>query len=246
MLKPYLPLVLLALACASPLSADGPILGFDAAGATAQRQLEQRFDAQLEADNLRRWMKRLAAKPHHVGSPHGKANAELMAELFRILGLRHPKIEEFQVLFPTPKTRARGDDRPDALSPPPSRRSPLGGDAAKAPEGTAALQRLLDRRRRHRRAGVRQPRRARRLRGARHGAGSASRAGSCWRATAARGAGSSPRWRPSTARSAASSTPTRATTATSSATSTPRAVTGRSTAPSAARSPTCRSSRAIR
>ena len=92
------------------------------------------------------------------------------------------------------------------------------------PAGGAApdLQRLLDRRRRHRAAGVRQLRRARGLRAPRARWASRSRARSSSRGTAARGAASSPRWPRSTARSAASSTPTRATTATTRATSYPK------------------------
>ncbi len=104
MLESRLPLVFLLLTLAAPLAADDPMLGFDAAGAATQRQLEQQFDAHLDADNLRAWMRRLAAEPHHVGSPHGKANAEFMAELFRSWGY-DTRIEEFQVLFPTPKMR---------------------------------------------------------------------------------------------------------------------------------------------
>ena len=105
----------------------------------------------------------------------------------------------------------------------PSRRSPEDSTSGQTAEQLPALQRLLDRRRRDRRARLRQLRRAQGLRGARSGTASTSRARSSSRATAARGAASSPRSRPSTARSAASSTPIRTTTATSRATSIPRA-----------------------
>jgi N-acetylated-alpha-linked acidic dipeptidase len=81
-----------------------PLLGFSASSAAAQRELEGRFDALLNADDLRTWLEHLAAKPHHVGSPWGKQNAELMADLFRSWGY-DTRIEEFRVLFPTPKTR---------------------------------------------------------------------------------------------------------------------------------------------
>ncbi|MFL6196813.1 MAG: transferrin receptor-like dimerization domain-containing protein [Thermoanaerobaculia bacterium] len=81
-----------------------PILGFSNERAAGQRALERDFDAVLDADNLRTWMKRLAAHPHHVGSPYGKENAEFMAGLFRSWGYQ-TQIEEFRVLFPTPKTR---------------------------------------------------------------------------------------------------------------------------------------------
>ena len=102
----FLPLLAL-LAAASPAASQtptAPLLGFSEERAAAQRELETRFDSHLKADNLREWMKRMSARPHHVGSPHGKENAEFMAGLFRSWGY-DTRIEEFQVLFPTPKTR---------------------------------------------------------------------------------------------------------------------------------------------
>ena len=81
-----------------------PLLGFSAATAATQYELEARFDAQLKADNLRQWMKRMAARPHHVGSPYDKDNAEFMAGLFRSWGY-DTRIDVSYVLFPTPKLR---------------------------------------------------------------------------------------------------------------------------------------------
>lgn len=81
-----------------------PLLGFEAAHATTQFQLETRFDAQLKADNLREWMKRMAAHPHHVGSPYDKDNADFMAGLFKSWGYE-TRIDVSYVLFPTPKLR---------------------------------------------------------------------------------------------------------------------------------------------
>ena len=49
-------------------------------------------------------MKRLSARPHHVGSPYGKENADFIASQFKSWGF-DTKIEQFDVLFPTPKTR---------------------------------------------------------------------------------------------------------------------------------------------
>ncbi len=56
----------------------GPLLGFSNNGATSQRALEQRFDAQLKADDQREWLRQMSAEPNQVGSPHDKANAEFM------------------------------------------------------------------------------------------------------------------------------------------------------------------------
>ena len=90
-----LALVALALGCAS-----APPPG-EVAPAS---DLEARFDALLRADNLRDWMKRLAARPHHLGSPYDKENAEFIAAQFKAWGYE-TTIETFDVLFPTPKVR---------------------------------------------------------------------------------------------------------------------------------------------
>src|SRR5687768_13481220 len=80
------------------------MLGFSAENARAQAALESRFDANLKGDNLRVWLKRLSARPHHLGSPYNKENADFIAAQFRSWGYE-TKLEEFHVLFPTPKTR---------------------------------------------------------------------------------------------------------------------------------------------
>lgn len=102
-------LVLAALpAAAQPPAGEAmdqePLLGFSPASAAAQRELEASFDAMLKTDDLRTWLEILAAEPHHVGSPWGKHNAEFIAGLYRSWGY-DTRIEEFRVLFPTPKTR---------------------------------------------------------------------------------------------------------------------------------------------
>ncbi len=103
-----IPALILALAAWAPadttLSSSGPLLGFGDDHAVQERALEARFDSHLEAASLREWMKRLSARPHHVGSPYDKDNAEFMAGLFRSWGFQ-TEIEQFKVLFPTPKTR---------------------------------------------------------------------------------------------------------------------------------------------
>ncbi len=90
------------LAFAQP--SNPPILGFSTASAEKEHALEQQFDSQLHRDDLRDWMKRLSARPHHVGSPYDKENAEFIASLLKSWGY-DTHIEEFYVLFPTPKTR---------------------------------------------------------------------------------------------------------------------------------------------
>jgi len=58
----------------------------------------------MNRDNLRNWMQRLSARPHHLGSDYDRQNAEFIASLFRSWGY-DTNIEEFQVLFPTPRKR---------------------------------------------------------------------------------------------------------------------------------------------
>lgn len=80
------------------------IMGFSDANAAKQLDWEKQFDAHLKAENLDTWMKFMTSRPHHVGSPHGKAVAEYMANLFKQWGYQ-TEISTYYVLFPTPKTR---------------------------------------------------------------------------------------------------------------------------------------------
>ncbi len=83
---------------------DKPIYGFNAANAAAEHALEARFDSQLNRDDLREWMRRLSARPHHLGSAYDHDNAEFIASLLKSWGY-DTAIEEYDVLFPTPKSR---------------------------------------------------------------------------------------------------------------------------------------------
>ena len=48
-----------------------------------QNQLESQFDKVLNPQNLNDWMKHMSSKPHNVGSPWSKQNAEFVAEKFK-------------------------------------------------------------------------------------------------------------------------------------------------------------------
>jgi N-acetylated-alpha-linked acidic dipeptidase len=85
--------------------ADAPLYGFSATQSVQERGIEQRFDGALHAEQLRDWLKTLSAEPNHVGSPHDKANAESVRDLFRSFGWS-AQIEVFQVLYPTLKSHA--------------------------------------------------------------------------------------------------------------------------------------------
>ncbi|MES2148534.1 MAG: transferrin receptor-like dimerization domain-containing protein [Pseudomonadota bacterium] len=65
---------------------------------------EAKFRALPQADNIKESMRRMSARPHHVGSVYGKDNAEWIRARFEQFGW-DAKIETFHVLFPTPKSR---------------------------------------------------------------------------------------------------------------------------------------------
>ena len=70
----------------------------------AEMEWEEKFRAIPRPDLLKEYMRVLSADPHHVGSPADKRNAEWMRDKFKSWGL-NANIEEFDVLFPTPKER---------------------------------------------------------------------------------------------------------------------------------------------
>ncbi|HET7370465.1 MAG TPA: transferrin receptor-like dimerization domain-containing protein [Gammaproteobacteria bacterium] len=96
----------LAVMLAAPVFAadTDSIIGFTPASAARQHQLEKQFDAALNKDDIRHWIKTMSSKPNQIGAPHNKANAERMLELFKSWGF-DAEIKTYKVLFPTPKVR---------------------------------------------------------------------------------------------------------------------------------------------
>src|SRR5260221_5165844 len=84
---------------------ESTLRGFSAESSRAERAWETKYAAIPEPMNMRDYMQRLAARPHHVGSPYDKDNAEWILAKLKSWGL-DAKIEIFEVLFPTPKDRA--------------------------------------------------------------------------------------------------------------------------------------------
>lgn len=82
----------------------GPVSGFTQQDSSAERNWDKKFQDGIVADNLRESMRRLSARPHHVGSSYDKDNAEWILAQFQKSGF-DAHIETFQVLFPTPKER---------------------------------------------------------------------------------------------------------------------------------------------
>ena len=87
-------------AAASPVTLDG----YSPAHSTAERDWETKFRAIPDPKSMRDTMQRLSARPHNVGSPYDKDNAEWLLSKFKEFGF-DAQIETFYVLFPTPKER---------------------------------------------------------------------------------------------------------------------------------------------
>ena len=101
-MKSFMFLVVFALAADEPPSRG--LAGYSADGARVERDWETRFRALPSPDNMREYMKRLSARPHHLGSPYDQDNAQWILSKFKEWGL-DAHIETFHVLFPTPKER---------------------------------------------------------------------------------------------------------------------------------------------
>src|SRR5471032_823658 len=65
---------------------------------------DAKFRELPQASNIRASMERMSARPHHVGSPYDKDNAEWLLARFKEAGW-DAQIETFSVLFPTPTER---------------------------------------------------------------------------------------------------------------------------------------------
>ena len=85
---------------------NSPVLrGYSPKAAASEIEWEKKFRAIPQQDRLRENMRRLSARPHHVGSPYDKDNAEWILAQLKSWGL-DAKIEVFDTLFPTPLERS--------------------------------------------------------------------------------------------------------------------------------------------
>ena len=100
----------LACCCLAPsllaqTAPDAPVLdGYTPQSSATEIALEAKFRDLPATDNLRSDMEHLAARPHAVGSPYDKENADWLLSKFQEWGF-DAHIETFYVLFPTPKER---------------------------------------------------------------------------------------------------------------------------------------------
>jgi N-acetylated-alpha-linked acidic dipeptidase len=76
--------------------------GFSSTAAAQEAALEQKFDAQLSAQDQSDWNKDESSDANNVGTSHDKANAENMLKMFQSWGW-DAHLETFYVLYPTPK-----------------------------------------------------------------------------------------------------------------------------------------------
>jgi N-acetylated-alpha-linked acidic dipeptidase len=100
---PVAAVCLVALA-AHATDADRVLRGYTPADSATEISWEQKFRALPDRDHIRENMRRLSARPHHVGSPYDKDNAEWLLAQLKSFGL-DAQIEQFSALFPTPKSR---------------------------------------------------------------------------------------------------------------------------------------------
>src|ERR1700751_4037924 len=97
--------VLLFLPVRKTTTADESVLsGFSAESSHAERQWEEKFKTIPSPQLMREYMQRLSARPHNVGTPYDKDNAEWLASKFKEFGL-DTHLETFDILYPTPKER---------------------------------------------------------------------------------------------------------------------------------------------
>ncbi|MBU0697552.1 MAG: M28 family peptidase [Bacteroidetes bacterium] len=103
-MKKYLLLAATLFFVQSGFSQQKSIIGFRSPDVNKQIQTEQKFDASMSAIRIGETIKELSAIPHSLGSSGSKIVAEAIAKKFTSYGF-DTKIETYQVLFPTPKTR---------------------------------------------------------------------------------------------------------------------------------------------
>jgi len=133
---------LLAVSLVATVHTQSPpaIRGFFGDSASAERDAEKKFQAIPSPDNLREYMRTIAAEPHHAGSPASRKVADYVLAKFTSWGL-DARIEEFEGLMPYPTERVLelvGPERFVAkLKEPPVEEDPDSADADQLPSFNA-------------------------------------------------------------------------------------------------------------
>jgi N-acetylated-alpha-linked acidic dipeptidase len=133
-------LILVALFTLAPLAAGSQqppgIRGFTSGHVPAERERERRLQALPSPDNLREYMRTIAAEPHHAGSPGSRKVADFILGKFKSWGL-NASIEPFEALMPYPTERVVELVEPEkyvaALKEPVIANDPDSGDAGQLP-----------------------------------------------------------------------------------------------------------------
>jgi N-acetylated-alpha-linked acidic dipeptidase len=97
-------LVFTLLQSGSAANSSEPMDGYSPTHAAVEHDWEVKFRNLPDPKVMRDSMQHLSARPHNVGSPYDKANAEWILSKFQEYGF-DAHIETFDVLFPTPKER---------------------------------------------------------------------------------------------------------------------------------------------
>src|SRR6476660_6683208 len=138
----HLTIGLLVLACAATVStqAPPPIRGFFGDSATAERDVEKKFQAIPSPDNLREYMRTTSGEPHHAGSAGSRKVADYVLAKFTSWGLE-ARLELFESLMPYPTDRVLELVGPDhfvaTLKEPPVEQDPDSADADQLPSFNA-------------------------------------------------------------------------------------------------------------
>jgi N-acetylated-alpha-linked acidic dipeptidase len=128
----------LALTIAMILASDATFISIKATATQKNDEAtwEEKFRAIPRAEKIKENMRVLSAEPHHIGSAAGKRNAEWIRDQMKSWGLE-ATIEEFDVLFPTPKERVLELTAPEkyraGLKEPAIPEDPDSGDANQLP-----------------------------------------------------------------------------------------------------------------
>lgn len=104
MTKKFLAISLIASTSLSVQAQQKTLMGFTPENSAKQLQTEQAFDKSISPARIGEVLKDLAAVPHHIGSPGGKAVADKILAKLKVYGF-DAKLQPYKVLFPTPKTR---------------------------------------------------------------------------------------------------------------------------------------------
>lgn len=105
-------------AAVSPLAQPAPsMIGYTAAGAAAERAVEERLRARPDSESIRAWHRELTKSPHVATSPRTKEIAEFIAATWKAQGLDEVVIRRYDVLSSNPRKVAVEMVAPIAYTP---------------------------------------------------------------------------------------------------------------------------------